>query len=941
MRLGGEKLVSRLVSGMLLALLLMIEPMLALHVQRSKTEPTSPMTSVNLLQVSFTYFPEEEAPFFPFVFDALDTVTGEAGISSYAWDFDDGGPVQVVTDSVITHAFTDHSNHTITLNVTDTAGACSSASRTTCYQMETGRHIYVCTNKSREGPWPFKHVDAPYGFVSPGETIRIYGIATYNSWPVQQKDMTFEIRDPYGGLLCTLVNRTDADGAAQVELFLPATSVLGVYTIIARANIRDVIVAGNGKFAVRQSLLPHFSYSAFPSPESRRILFDASNSEPAWNGTYYLPIVNYRWDFGNGNITTVNNPVIEHQYDLAENHKNFTVILKVADAERCRNSTSQEITVWSNIVRVPQDYPTIQEGINNAHNGDTVLVKAGTYLENVIINKTVSLIGENKETTIIDGKGTGNVVYVDQSDVVITEFTVRNGSDGIHVAESNNGIIICKNIIEKTCNAVSLRQSSAGNITDNIINMNEYGLKLWYCGNSTVFGNNLSWNTYGIELAYSSFFTLRDNSLMNNTYGFGVWSYGESPYGSFYDFIHDIDTSNTINGRPIYYWVGRHDEQVPEDAGYVGIINSTNITVKNLSLANNGQGVLIAFSANSTVKNVNASDSMNGIRLVQSRSIIVNRSITTNNDHGIFDILCSNDIIIGNQLLNNGNFGAALENSNSTTIVANLLQGNKYGLCLDGNPPFGGGHDNVVYHNSFINNTYQIYPYTPVPSNNIWDDGFPSGGNYWSDYNDTDSFRGVYQNETGGDGIGDISYNVDEDNTDHYPLMNPWFPPDIAVTNVAPSKTIVGQGTNLGINVIITNQGNKIEVFNVSIYANTTSIMSQILMLSNGNTTLAFAWNTSEFAMGTLTITGYVCPVQGEIDIADNNCTYGTIYLGILGDVNADHYVGIDDLFKVASHFGQGPEDPCWDPVCDINDDCYVCVDDVFIAARHFGQENP
>ena len=57
-------------------------------------------------------------------------------------------------------------------------------------------------------------------------------------------------------------------------------------------------------------------------------------------------------------------------------------------------------------------------------------------------------------------------------------------------------------------------------------------------------------------------------------------------------------------------------------------------------------------------------------------------------------------------------------------------------------------------------------------SANVWDDGYPSGGNYWSSYNGTDVLRGTYQNETGSDGIGDMPYGQDR-----YPLMNPWTSP--------------------------------------------------------------------------------------------------------------------------------------------------------------------
>jgi len=66
-------------------------------------------------------------------------------------------------------------------------------------------------------------------------------------------------------------------------------------------------------------------------------------------------------------------------------------------------------------------------------------------------------------------------------------------------------------------------------------------------------------------------------------------------------------------------------------------------------------------------------------------------------------------------------------------------------------------------------------------SGNVWDDGYPSGGNYWSDYNGTDMLSGPYQNESGSDGIGDAAYAIDTNNIDRYPLMNPWGASEVQV----------------------------------------------------------------------------------------------------------------------------------------------------------------
>ena len=79
---------------------------------------------------------------------------------------------------------------------------------------------------------------------------------------------------------------------------------------------------------------------------------------------------------------------------------------------------------------------TIQEGINNASSGDTVYVYNGTYYENIIVNKTIELIGENRDNTIIDGGGSDDVIYISSNNVLIRNFTIQ----GHNIYKSNKDI---------------------------------------------------------------------------------------------------------------------------------------------------------------------------------------------------------------------------------------------------------------------------------------------------------------------------------------------------------------------------------------------------------------------------------------------------------------------------------------------------------------------
>jgi len=165
---------------------------------------------------------------------------------------------------------------------------------------------------------------------------------------------------------------------------------------------------------------------------------------------------------------------------------------------------------------------------------------------------------------------------------------------------------------------------------------------------------------------------------------------------------------------------------------------------------------------------------------------------------------------------------------------------------------------------------------------------------------------------------------------------------DIATTNVTPMKTVVGQGTLVKINVTIANQGVFTEIFNVTVYANSTSIASQAGTLTSGNsTTVTFTWNTTGFAKGYYTIKATADTVPGETDTTDNTYTFGTVVVSIIGDVNGDKIVDVFDLIKVGIAFGSKPGDAEWNPNADLREDNLIDVYDLIRVAIHFGETYP
>jgi len=169
---------------------------------------------------------------------------------------------------------------------------------------------------------------------------------------------------------------------------------------------------------------------------------------------------------------------------------------------------------------------------------------------------------------------------------------------------------------------------------------------------------------------------------------------------------------------------------------------------------------------------------------------------------------------------------------------------------------------------------------------------------------------------------------------------------DVAVTNttVCCGATHIHRNVTACINVTVANEGDFTETFDVTVYWNSThEIQTKNVTLASGdNTTIQFHWNTTncqEYA--NYTISAYAHPVLGEIDLADNTYTYGTVLMVHEGDVNGDKKVRVNDVLAVAVAFGSNCGEPEYDPNCDITCDNKIRVNDVLAAAMQFGWGPP
>ena len=430
---------------------------------------------------------------------------------------------------------------------------------------------------------------------------------------------------------------------------------------------------------------------------------------------------------------------------------------------------------------------------------------------------------------------TGNIY----DEVVVERSNITIDGNGYMLQGSGSGCgFYCfgiNNVTTKNTNIKNFRggillvSSSNNSIAGNNVANNEQGIWLYSSSNNSIAGNNATNNWYGILLDSSSNNSISGNNITANNelgIGLGIWLYYSS-------------SNNSISGNNV----------ANNNIGIELHSSSNNSIVGNNITANNGNGISLYHSSNNSISGNNAANNGNGIGLIGMPSSPSNNSIVgnnaTNNGSGINLYSSSNDSVAGNNVANNG-FGISLYSSSNESISGNTVANNMHGIGLylsssnnsivgnnitansykgiglyysSSNNSISGNNvannnigielhsssNNSIYHNNFINNLRQVRDYawdfpSETPSINTWDGSYPSGGNYWSDYEE----RYPDAEELDGSGIWDTPYVIDEDNQDNYPLMEPWTPTPPIPTTIDELRT---ETEDLGFEREIDNKG--------------------------------------------------------------------------------------------------------------------------------------
>ena len=372
---------------------------------------------------------------------------------------------------------------------------------------------------------------------------------------------------------------------------------------------------------------------------------------------------------------------------------------------------------------VPDDFPTISDAIGNATEGVTIYVKKGTYeiLKNdaLVINKTLSIIGEDAVDTVLSGSGVAYGTLQTKNKVADKVGHTLLGAE----TSPSNFIIPPK---------VAIRVY-ADNFKISNLTINNCDIGISVIGNGTEISNTIMAGV-SVSGSYSKIF---DNNITDALAGNNPYLSTFTITGSYNNISHN-NIANIVNSECSVSFSNITQNTIQ---GSIDLKGSSNMITSNS---------FRSMSLTSADSNIIKNNIFNHLCLYGSsnNTIFGNSARGPSYDNGILMSSGSDNVFYGNYI--------ADYNGIST------FTGRHYGYAVD----IGSmAENNLFYHNNFVNNYVNLmYNWNPEMSNiNYWDNG--EEGNYWSDYNGVDA---------NGDGIGDTPYTIYYKNVDRYPLMTPF-----------------------------------------------------------------------------------------------------------------------------------------------------------------------
>ena len=514
---------------------------------------------------------------------------------------------------------------------------------------------------------------------------------------------------------------------------------------------------------------------------------------------------------------------------------------------------------------------------------------------------------------------TANITSVDNVTYTFTD----NIYDSIVVERDDIVVDGAGYTLQGTGSGTGIYLSERNNVTIKNMEIKAFfkGIQLVVSSNSIVIGNRLTNNLNGIAASESEAITVQNNTIEHcNNLG-----------------IHLIFSANCIitNNTLKYFWYvgvsldvssGNRISQNTMSYGYIGIgldASGDNNINKN-RITNTQWGVVVNLYGS-------------------SNNILRDNKISNNYFEGIRISYWANNNTICNNTVTSNREGISVWFSNNSVIVYNTISENDLAIKLERSS------NNIIHHNIFMNNVRQVSAWD---NTTMWDDGYPSGGNYWSDYEE----RYPDAEELNDSGIWDTPYVIDANNQDNYPLVEPWTPTIKATVDIDPNTLnlkSIGEWITCYIELPEGYNVSDIDIY--SIMLNNTFPISLLvvppvlvpreigdydedripdLMVKFNRTTLtSHIYHTLgiEYGNVTLTITGQLTdgtPFEGS----------DVIMVRMPGDVDDDGDVDPFDLGLFAGAYGTSLGDTYYKWAADFNEDGSIDPIDLCIFGAYYGE---
>ncbi|MFQ5884500.1 MAG: NosD domain-containing protein [Thermoplasmata archaeon] len=350
----------------------------------------------------------------------------------------------------------------------------------------------------------------------------------------------------------------------------------------------------------------------------------------------------------------------------------------------------------------------------------------------------------------LDGSVAAQVIVANCSEIALANLSISGTEVAVELAFVQNGVV-SSSIFSQTY--YGIYETLSRNITyQDVVISSASNKAAWvrYSNDTTFSECNILSSTDGIAFSFS-----HNSTIHRSSFSFDLWAgYGiASMYSS--DIMVEDNRFHTM---------------------LAGFIHSRgdNLTIIRNEFSNVRHAIEMGMVNDSLVAGNTAVD---GHRLLlldggANRASVVNNTAIDMKIRALEFWDMMNSSVERNRIDNASDRGLAVEWSTNNTFSGNSIMNSYIGISTFQS------RDNTFFHNNIINNTIQAYDWSA--SDNEWDNGYPSGGNYWSNYTGPDDFSGPNQDIPGSDGIRDLPFGFDPDTSDDYPLMSPvvTLPPD-------------------------------------------------------------------------------------------------------------------------------------------------------------------